>query len=108
MHTHVLTQCIHNALCPSVLSVSFYLSISSISSSLQIPYRDSKLTKLTADVLAGKSNAALIATVGPALPNNSETLSTLLFASRCMDVELQNVETNEVVDYPGKLGYNLR
>ena len=65
-----------------------------------IPYRDSKLTKLTADVLAGKSNAALIATVGPALPNISETLSTLLCASRCMDVELKHVETNEVVDYP--------
>ena len=65
-----------------------------------VPYRDSKLTKLTADVLAGKSNAALIATVGPAVPNISETLSTLLFASRCMDVELKHVETNEVVDYP--------
>jgi len=65
-----------------------------------VPYRDSKLTKLTADVLAGNANAALIATVGPAVPNISETLSTMLFASRCMDVELHNVEQNEIVDYP--------
>ena len=67
--------------------------------SIHVPYRDSKLTKLTAGVLAGKANAALIATVGPAVSNISETLSTLMFASRCMDVELKHIETNEMIDY---------
>ena len=40
----------------------------------------------------------LIATIGPAMINASETLSTLLFASRCMRVA-SNPVVNEEVDY---------
>ena len=41
---------------------------------------------------------ALIATVGPAPINRSESLSTLLFASRCMHVKSNPVQHQEV-DY---------
>ncbi|CAM9330589.1 unnamed protein product [Hapterophycus canaliculatus] len=56
-----------------------------------IPFRqvllDSKLTRILADTLGGNANAALIATVGPAPQNQAESLSTLVFASRCMRVQ---------------------
>eukprot|EP00752_Nemacystus_decipiens_P007852 g7014.t1 len=51
-----------------------------------IPFRDSKLTRILADSLGGNANAALLATVGPAPQNQAESLSTLVFASRCMRV----------------------
>ena len=62
-----------------------------------VPFRDSKLTKLAQDSLGGNANTALIATIGPAIENNSETLSTLMFASRCMRLKARPVK-NEVVD----------
>ena len=63
-----------------------------------VPFRDSKLTKLVQCCLGGNTNTALIATVGPALENNSETLSTLQFASRCLKVRV-SPHVNEVMDY---------
>ena len=63
-----------------------------------IPFRDSNLTKLAQNSLGGNANTALIATIGPAMENNSETLSTLMFASRCMRLRSKPV-VNEEVDY---------
>lgn len=63
-----------------------------------VPYRDSKLTRLLQDSLGGTASTALIATVGPAAVNYGETLSTLLFASRCMAVRIAPVQ-HEEVDY---------
>jgi len=63
-----------------------------------IPYRDSKLTRLLQDSLGGTASTALIATVGPAAVNYGETLSTLLFASRCMAVKTTPTQ-HERVDY---------
>lgn len=63
-----------------------------------IPYRDSKLTRLLQDSLGGTASTALIATVGPAPVNYGETLSTLLFATRCMAVKVTPTQ-NEEVDY---------
>lgn len=63
-----------------------------------IPYRDSKLTRLLHDSLGGTASTALIATVGPAPTNYGETLSTLLFASRCMAVKTTPIQ-HEEVDY---------
>jgi kinesin family protein 3/17 len=63
-----------------------------------IPYRDSKLTRLLQDSLGGTASTALVATVGPAPVNYSETLSTLLFAARCMAVKTSPVQ-HEEVDY---------
>ncbi|KAF6206386.1 hypothetical protein GE061_017619 [Apolygus lucorum] len=47
-----------------------------------IPYRDSKLTKLLADSLAGNGVTLMIACVSPARSNVSETINTLRYASR--------------------------
>lgn len=58
------------------------------SNSAHIPYRDSKLTRLLQDSLGGTAATALIATIGPAAINYGETLSTLLFAQRCMAVKV--------------------
>ncbi|GMI36232.1 hypothetical protein TrRE_jg76, partial [Triparma retinervis] len=63
-----------------------------------VPFRDSKLTRLLQDSLGGSASTALIATVGPAPVNESESLSTLMFASRCMHVKSQPV-FNEEIDY---------
>jgi hypothetical protein len=63
-----------------------------------IPYRDSKLTRLLQDSLGGTASTALIATVGPASINYGETLSTLLFATRCMAVKTTPIQ-HEEVDY---------
>lgn len=41
-------------------------------------------SRLLQDSLGGSASTALIATVGPAAVNYSETLSTLLFATRCV------------------------
>lgn len=66
--------------------------------SSHIPYRDSKLTRLLQDSLGGTARTALIATIGPAAMNYGETLSTLLFASRCMAVKIVPMQHAEV-DY---------
>ena len=63
-----------------------------------VPYRDSKLTRLLQDSLGGTASTALIATVGPAAINYGETLSTLLFATRCMAVKTTPVQ-HEEIDY---------
>lgn len=63
-----------------------------------IPYRDSKLTRLLQDSLGGTASTALVATIGPAPVNYNETLSTLLFATRCMAVKSNPVQ-HEEVDY---------
>lgn len=66
--------------------------------SQHVPYRDSKLTRLLQDNLGGKASTYLVATIGPARMNDSETQSTLQFASRCMRVAANPV-VNEELDY---------
>jgi len=63
-----------------------------------VPYRDSKLTRLLQDSLGGTASTALIATIGPAAVNYGETLSTLLFAQRCMAVKITPIK-HEEIDY---------
>lgn len=64
-----------------------------------VPYRDSKLTKILHDSLGGTASTALVAAIGPAQSNYAETLSTLVFASRCMAVKTTPVQHAEI-DYP--------
>jgi len=56
-----------------------------------IPFRDSKLTRLLQDTLGGEHgvNTALVATITPEQKSVRETLSTLLFASRCLKVKCE-------------------
>ena len=54
---------------------------------IHIPYRDSKLTRLLKGVLEGNCNTTMIATISPCADSYHESISTLLFAQRCMRVE---------------------
>ncbi|KAL7648704.1 UNVERIFIED_CONTAM: hypothetical protein RMT77_000611 [Armadillidium vulgare] len=56
-----------------------------------IPYRDSKLTKLLADSLAGSGVTLMIACVSPAKYNLSETLNTLRYASRAKRIRTKPI-----------------
>ena len=52
-----------------------------------IPYRDSKLTMLLMDSLGGTSKALMIACVSPSSVYSEETLSTLNYACRAMNIK---------------------
>ncbi|KAL0838560.1 hypothetical protein ABMA28_016664 [Loxostege sticticalis] len=52
-----------------------------------IPYRDSKLTKLLADSLAGNGVTLMIACIAPTRSNLSETINTLRYASRAKKIK---------------------
>lgn len=62
-------------------------------SSMHVPYRDSKLTRLLQDSLGGNSNTLMVACVSPADINFEETSNTLRYASRA-----RNIENNAVVN----------
>ncbi|XP_011883299.1 PREDICTED: kinesin-like protein KIF12 isoform X1 [Vollenhovia emeryi] len=51
-----------------------------------IPYRDSKLTKLLADSLAGNGVTLMIACISPARSNATESLNTLRYAARAKKI----------------------
>jgi hypothetical protein len=52
-----------------------------------IPYRDSKLTMLLMDSLGGASKALMIACVSPSSQWAEETISTLNYATRTMNIK---------------------
>ncbi|BFZ04439.1 hypothetical protein BsWGS_07478 [Bradybaena similaris] len=52
-----------------------------------IPYRDSKLTKLLSDSLAGNGMALMIACITPSSANVTETVNTLRYASRAKRIK---------------------
>jgi kinesin family protein 12 len=52
-----------------------------------IPYRDSKLTMLLMDSLGGKAKALMISCVSPSAVYYDETLNTLNYATRTMNVK---------------------
>ncbi|OAD62769.1 Kinesin-like protein KIF12 [Eufriesea mexicana] len=56
-----------------------------------IPYRDSKLTKLLADSLAGNGVTLMVACVSPAKSNASETLNTLRYAARVKKIRTKPI-----------------
>ena len=66
--------------------------------SRHVPFRDSKLTRLLQDSLGGNGKTSIIVTVGPAMDNSQETVSSLLFGQRAMQVE-NTALVNETIDY---------
>nr|CAI5819200.1 unnamed protein product [Callosobruchus analis] len=56
-----------------------------------IPYRDSKLTKLLADSLAGNGVTLMIACISPARSNIFETINTLRYAARAKKIRTKPV-----------------
>lgn len=58
-----------------------------VTGSKHVPYRDSKLTQLLQDSLGGNAKTCMMATLGPAIYNYDETLSTLLYATRAREIK---------------------
>jgi len=56
------------------------------SAAMHIPYRDAKITRLLKDSLGGNNVTVLLACVSPADLHSEETMNTLRFASRAMEV----------------------
>jgi kinesin family protein 3/17 len=52
-----------------------------------VPFRDSKLTLLLRDSLGGNTKTVMIANVGPAAANHSETMSTLRYANDAKNIK---------------------
>uniref|UniRef100_A0A0N4Z172 Kinesin motor domain-containing protein n=1 Tax=Parastrongyloides trichosuri TaxID=131310 RepID=A0A0N4Z172_PARTI len=52
-----------------------------------IPYRSSKLTRILKDSLGGSSMTCLIATISPTMSNKSESLSTLEYGMKAMNIQ---------------------
>ncbi|XP_017789042.1 PREDICTED: kinesin-like protein KIF12 [Habropoda laboriosa] len=63
-----------------------------------IPYRDSKLTKLLADSLAGNGVTLMIACVSAARSNASETLNTLRYAARVKKIRTKPIVVMDARD----------
>merc|ERR1712232_627960 len=54
---------------------------------VQIPYRESKLTRLLQNALGGSSKTIMICALSPASSNAEETLSTLRYADRAKKIK---------------------
>lgn len=65
-----------------------------------IPYRDSKLTMLLMDSLGGNSKALMIACISPSAVYFDETLSTMNYAARTM-----NIKNKPIIKFTIKLIY---
>lgn len=52
-----------------------------------VPFRDSKLTRLLEDSLGGNTKTCMIANIGPANHNYTETMSTLRYADRAKSIK---------------------
>jgi len=62
-----------------------------------IPFRDSKLTRLLSESLSGNCKTTICVCVSPSVFHYEETYSSLLFASRAMNVTTHPM-VNEKVD----------
>jgi kinesin family protein 5 len=68
--------------------------------SYHVPYRDSKLTRLLQSSLGGNAKTALVVTVTPAASEAPETLQTLQFGQRAMQVAVRaHRSALSVLDY---------
>ncbi|KAF4617204.1 hypothetical protein D9613_006327 [Agrocybe pediades] len=62
-----------------------------------VPYRNSKLTRMLQPSLSGNARISVICTINPDASAVSESMSTLLFAKRIKNVQL-NAKKKEIVD----------
>ena len=70
-----------------------------------IPYRDSKLTMLLQDSLGGQSKALMIACVSPSEVYTDETISTLNYATRTMNIKNKPIV---MMDAKEQIIFNLK
>lgn len=66
--------------------------------SSHVNYRDSKLTRLLQDSLGGNTKTAVIVNISPSEYNYEESISTILFGQRSMNV-MNKPNYNIVIDY---------
>ncbi|XAR49088.1 Plus-end-directed kinesin ATPase [Bertholletia excelsa] len=59
-----------------------------------IPYRDTKLTRLLQDALGGNSRTALLCCCSPSPANASESLSTLRFGARHVNLKAKHIKAS--------------
>jgi hypothetical protein len=60
-----------------------------------ITYRNSKLTRILQDCLGGNSNTYMIACVSPAESNFEESLNTLKYASKAMNIKNKPIKNRD-------------
>eukprot|EP01038_Epipyxis_sp_PR26KG_P003995 gene3995-5720_t len=70
------------------------------SSSIHVPYRESKLTRMLQDALGGNSRTVMLACINASEYNLHETLSTLQYASRAKAVQNRAVANVSVGTLP--------
>jgi len=68
------------------------------SNTKHIPYRDSKLTRLLQDSLGGNAKTSMVVNIGPSKKHLDETLSSLKFGKRAMNVQ-NKPRINKKTDY---------
>ncbi|KAL3673873.1 hypothetical protein V7S43_001560 [Phytophthora oleae] len=66
------------------------------STTVHVPYRDSKLTRLLQDSLGGNARTLMIACVSPASVNFEETLNTLKYANRAKNIKNKPIVNDRV------------
>ncbi|CAM9282190.1 unnamed protein product, partial [Hapterophycus canaliculatus] len=65
-----------------------------------VPYRDSKLTRLLQGSLGGNSHTLMIACISPADSNMGESVNTLRYAERAMNIQNTAVKNEDVAGPP--------
>ena len=66
-------------------------TFTTLTCTIQVPYRDSVLTKLLMNALGGNSKTIMIAAISPADINYDETISTLRYADRAKQIKCKAV-----------------
>ena len=78
------------------------------SKSAHVPFRNSKLTRILEGSVGGNCKTALLVCISPAQRNYSETISTLEFASRAMNVQVDAKVNEHMMEIdPEKLAADL-
>ena len=70
-----------------------------------VPFRESKLTRLLQESLSGNAKVSLIINVHPSSTHAEETISSLMFGARAMQVDTQAVVNEALPPPPGEQGH---
>lgn len=83
----------------SLSALGMVVNALSSESPQHVPFRDSKLTRILQDSLAGNSRTCLILHCSPSIVHTSETVSTLRFGTRAKEVKTlprMNIQLKEI------------
>ena len=65
---------------------------------MQVPYRDSSLTRILENALGGNAKTIMICAISPANDNYEETLSTLRYADQTKKIKNKPIINESAVD----------